>query len=360
LTRILVTGAAGFIGSHLCGSLLERGFNVRGLDAFTSFYVPARKRANIRALLDEQAFELVDADLLAPGLADLLDDVDAIAHLAGEPGVSTSWGPGFERYLERNVLATHRLLGAASTRGIQRFVYASSSSVYGVPADVPADDPADAPANASADALAARGEPRPASPYGVSKLAAETLVGAHARSLGLQTVSLRYFSVYGPRQRPDMAAHHFTEALLDGRPLTLFGDGGQARDFTYVGDVVEATVKALLADLPPGAVLDIASGRPVEVGALIDLLREVVGVDTTHIEQQAERAGDVPLTQGQIGAAARHLDWEPTTDLRTGLTRQVAWHRELRAERSARGTDASRESTLGGTHDTALIPATGG
>ncbi|MDQ3105867.1 MAG: NAD-dependent epimerase/dehydratase family protein [Actinomycetota bacterium] len=350
MTRILVTGAAGFIGSHLCESLLEQGFNVRGLDAFTSFYQPARKHANIQSLLDGQAFELHDVDLLAPGLADLLDDVDAIAHLAGEPGVSTSWGPGFERYLERNVLATHRLLEAASTRGIQCFVYASSSSVYGV----------QAAADGRADALGQRGEPRPASPYGVSKLAAETLVGAHAHSHGLQTVSLRYFSVYGPRQRPDMAAHRFIEALLDRRPLTLFGDGGQVRDFTYVGDIVEATVKALLADLPPGAVLDIASGRPVEVRALITLVGELVGVDTTPLQQQAERPGDVPRTQGRIAAAAQHLGWAPTTDLRTGLTRQIAWHRGLRDERSARGTGEIREPELGGTHDTTLIPATGG
>ena len=355
-----MTGAAGFIGSHLCESLLKRGFDVRGLDAFTSFYDPARKHANIRALLDEQAFGLVDADLLTPGLADLLDDVDAIAHLAGEPGMSTSWGPGFERYLERNVLATHRLLLAASTRGIQRFVYASSSSVYGVQVDALASGAADGAADEMADALRQRGEPRPASPYGVSKLAAETLVGAHARSHGLQTVSLRYFSVYGPRQRPDMAAHRFIEALLDSRPLTLFGDGGQVRDFTYVGDIVEATVKALFADLPPGAVLDIASGWPVEVRALIDLVGELVGVGTTPLQQQAERAGDVPRTQGRIAAAAQHLGWEPTTDLRTGLTRQIAWHRELRDERPVRGTDEIREPKLGGTHDTALSPATGG
>ena len=194
-------------------------------------------------------------------LDEALDGVDAIAHLAGEPGVSTSWGPSFARYVDRNVMATHRLLEAAVDHGVGRVVYASSSSVYG----------------GEANALRAQGEPRPYSPYGVSKLAAEALVGAYALSHGLSTVSLRYFSVYGPRQRPDMAAHRFVEALLDGRPLEVFGDGSQVRDFTYVGDVVNATILALSADLPRAAVLDVASGRPTAVGTLIGLLNELVG-----------------------------------------------------------------------------------
>lgn len=314
MTRILVTGAAGFIGSHLCESLLRRGFQVRGLDAFTSFYDPARKRANLDPVLDHPGFDLVTADLLTARIEDALDDVEVVAHLAGEPGVSTSWGPEFERYLDRNVLATHRLLGAACSRGVERLVYASSSSVYG----------------AGADALSATGEPRPASPYGVSKLAAEALVGAHAR-FGLQTVALRYFSVYGPRQRPDMAAHRFIEAMLDGRPVTLFGDGRQVRDFTYVDDIVEATIRAISADLPTAAVLDIASGAPVAVGELIEALEDLVGVPGAPLERTAERPGDVPRTEGRIAAAREHLDWAPATDLRDGLRSQVAWHSALRA-----------------------------
>ena len=314
MTHILVTGAAGFIGSHLCEALLERGCVVRGIDAFTPFYDPARKRSNMSGFLDHPAFELVEGDVLTVTPDRLLDGVDAIVHLAGEPGVSTSWGPAFGRYLERNVLATQRLLEAASMSAVNRFVYASSSSVYG----------------AATDTLRARGEPRPASPYGVSKLAAETLVGAYAYTLGLPGVSLRYFSVYGPRQRPDMAAHRFIEALLDGRPLQLFGDGGQVRDFTYVADVVDATVRAIFADLPPAAVLDVSSGRPVSVATLITELGSIFGESDASVQTRPERPGDVPRTEGRVGAAHQHLDWVPTVGLRAGLLQQAAWHQGLR------------------------------
>ena len=314
MTHILVTGAAGFIGSHLCEALLEQGHVVRGLDAFTTFYDPQRKRGNLERALAHPSFTLVTGDLLTAPLDEALDGVEWVAHLAGEPGVSTSWGPSFARYVDRNVLATQRLLEAAVENGVERLVYASSSSVYG----------------GEADALRAQGEPRPYSPYGVSKLAAETLVGAYALSHGLPTVSLRYFSVYGPRQRPDMAAHRFIESLLDGRPLSVFGDGSQVRDFTYVGDVVAATIRALSADLPRAAVLDVASGRPTAVGTLIGLLNELVGAGPASIVQCDERLGDVPRTEGNTSTAQQHLGWSAATDLRTGLTRQLEWHASLR------------------------------
>jgi nucleoside-diphosphate-sugar epimerase len=311
---ILVTGAAGFIGSHLSEALLARGHRVRGFDALTEFYDPARKRANLTPLLASADFEFVEDDLLTADLTPALDGVRAIAHLAGEPGVSSSWGPSFARYVDRNVLATQRLLEAACARPVGRFVYASSSSVYG----------------GNAEALVARGEPRPLSPYGVSKLAGEALVGAYAMAYGLSTVSLRYFSVYGPRQRPDMAAHRFIEALLDGRPLTVFGDGSQARDFTYVGDIVAATVRALTADLPPAAVLDVASGNPVTVSELIGCLNEMLRITKAPVQQRDERRGDVPRTEGNIATTRAHLGWAASTDLRTGLRRQLQWHLALR------------------------------
>jgi len=312
MTQVLVTGAAGFIGSQLCESLLRRGYSVRGLDAFTEFYDPERKRQNVEALTADPRFELQVGDLRTTSLDEALDGVDLVAHLAGEPGVSGSWGPNFERYVERNVLATQRLLEAVSARGIDRLVYASSSSVYGT----------------GANTLRATGEPRPASPYGVTKHAAETLVGAYAGT-GLSAVSLRYFSVYGPRQRPDMAAHRFIEALLDGQPLTVYGDGRQVRDFTYVDDIVEATVQALFADVPNGAVLDVASSRPTSVNELVTHLEELVGVESTR-DTERERPGDVPRTEGDINSARDQLGWKPTIDLRTGLERQLAWHRSLR------------------------------
>src|SRR4051812_6810695 len=181
MTRILVTGAAGFIGSHLCEALLQRGHRVRALDSFTTFYDPRRKRENLREAAGHPAFQLLSGDLLSDILDEALEDVDAVAHLAGEPGVTTSWGLSFNRYLQRNVLATQRLLEAVSARGVRRLVFASSSSVYGTKGNV----------------VRARGEPRPASPYGVSKLAAEALVGAYAEAGAVHAVSLRYFSVYG-------------------------------------------------------------------------------------------------------------------------------------------------------------------
>lgn len=316
MTQVLVTGAAGFIGSHLCEALIARGCTVRGLDSFTAFYDPARKRRNLDALIDHPAFELVADDLLTARLDEALDGVDVVAHLAGEPGVTTSWGRDFDRYVDRNILATQRLLESTSGRGISRLVYASSSSVYGTGADV----------------LRATGEPRPASPYGVTKLAAETLVGAYAGSLS--AVSLRYFSVYGPRQRPDMAAHRFIESLLDGRPLTVYGDGRQVRDFTYVGDIVEATVQALFADLPSGSVLDVASSEPMSVRTLVGHLEALFGSEAT-LDTTDERRGDVPRTEGEISAARDQLGWKPTIDLRTGLQRQLEWHRGLRTSSGA-------------------------
>jgi UDP-glucuronate 4-epimerase len=328
---VLVTGAAGFIGSHLCDALVARGWTVRGLDAFNDFYDPGAKRRNVEHLLDDPAFELIPADLSRAALDEVLDGVDAVAHLAGEPGVSTSWGPAFARYVDRNILTTQRLLEAVCQQGPRRFVFASSSSVYG----------------AGTDVLRARGEPRPTSPYGVSKLAGEALVGSYGYGFGLPAVSLRYFSVYGPRQRPDMAAHRFIEAMLDGRAPTVFGDGTQVRDYTYVGDVVDATIRALTADLPPAAVLDIASGRPVDVRTVLGLLRELLPADGVPADNRSERRGDVPRTAGDITMAQERLGWRPTVDLRTGLERQIEWHAGLRVDGSHARTASAPSSAAG-------------
>jgi predicted glycosyltransferase/nucleoside-diphosphate-sugar epimerase len=314
MAKVLVTGAAGFIGSHLSESLVRLGWNVRGLDAFTDTYDPRVKRANVRGLLHHPRFELIHADLTVADLADVLDGVGFVAHLAGEAGVTSSWGSEFPRYLQRNVLATQRLLEAAKVRGVERVVYSSSSSVYG-----------------GHDLPTAATLPRPVSPYGASKLAGEALVSAYAHGHGVPAVSLRYFSVYGPRQRPDMAAHRFIEAALDQRPLTVYGDGRQARDFTYVDDIVAATVAALTADLEPGRVLDVGSGRPLDVATLVDMLRSILGLDIAMV-REPERPGDVGRTESRSGETFSALGWAPVTDIRTGLTRQVEWHL-LRRER---------------------------
>ena len=315
MTGVLVTGAAGFIGSHLSESLVRLGWHVRGLDAFTDTYDPRLKRANLRALLHHPRFELITADLAIADLADVLDGVDLVAHLAGEAGVTSSWGSEFPRYLQRNVLATQRLLEAARVRGVARMVYASSSSVYG-----------------GHDLPSAASLPRPISPYGASKLAGESLVSAYAHGFGVPAVSLRYFSVYGPRQRPDMAAHRFIEAALDKRPLIVYGDGRQARDFTYVDDIVAATVAALTADLEPGRVLDVGSGRPLDVATVVNVLRSILGQDIT-LEREAERPGDVGRTESHTAETSSALGWTPVTDIHTGLTRQVEWHLARRERR---------------------------
>ena len=312
---ILLTGAAGFIGSHLAEVLVGSGCAVRGVDAYTDTYSPLQKRENVAALSRSPLVELVTADLARDDLRPLLRDVDAVVHLAGEPGVTASWGTSFATYVERNVVATQRLLEAATAAGVRRFVYASSSSVYG---------PEDRPQRESA-------VPRPLSPYGASKLAGEVLVGAYALQRGLSTVALRYFSVYGPRQRPDMAAHRFIEALLDHRPVPVHGDGRQARDFTFVSDVVAATAASITAPVPPGTVLNVARGEPVEVCDLIAVLVEELGVEP-QVVWRPHRAGDTPRTDGCADAARELLGWRPLTDLRTGLRLQIDWHLARRLE----------------------------
>jgi UDP-glucuronate 4-epimerase len=324
MPSIVVTGAAGFIGSHISDALVSSGWHVRGIDAFTHTYDPAQKRDNLSGLTDPR-FELVEADLVTADVDALLDGADAVVHLAAEPGVGASWGPGFTRYVERNVLATQQVLEAAARAGVGRLVYASSSSVYG---------------NGLASPLVETATLRPASPYGASKLMGEVLLAAYVDQRALPGVSLRYFSVYGPRQRPDMAAHRFIDALLDGRPVQLFGDGSQERDFTYVEDVTAATLAALTADIEPGSVFNIAAGVPVPIGRLVGLLAELVDGDPAVVERRPERLGDVDRTEGDTSAAARLLGWRPRTDLATGLARQVAWHRDRRGawpERAAAG-----------------------
>ena len=224
--KALVTGAAGFIGSTLSARLLADGWDVTGIDALTPYYDPALKRANLERL--GGAFTFVQEDLRTADLDALLDGVDVVFHEAGQPGVRASWGDEFGIYLDANVAATQALLEAAKRApGLQRLVYASSSSVYGDAARFP---------------VLEVDLPQPVSPYGVTKLAAEHLCSLYASNFGVPTVSLRYFTVFGPRQRPDMAFTRFLTAVRDDRPITLYGTGEQIRDFTYVDDVVEANV----------------------------------------------------------------------------------------------------------------------
>lgn len=309
--QALVTGAAGFIGSTLVDHLLAEGHAVRGVDCFVPFYPEADKRANVAGALASPAFELVEADLRGADLAALLDGVDVVFHLAAQAGVRTSWAEGFEDYVSLNVLATQRLLEACRGRALDRLVYASSSSVYGQAARYPTDE-GDLPA--------------PHSPYGVTKLAGEHLCSLYGANHGVPTVSLRYFTVYGPRQRPDMALHRLVEHGLAGTAFPLYGDGRQQREFTFVDDVVRATALAATADVPAGAVVNVAGGSETLLSELIDLVGETLGRPVA-LDRRPAAAGDVARTGGATERARTLLGWSPRVPLREGVEAQVAWHR---------------------------------
>jgi nucleoside-diphosphate-sugar epimerase len=305
----LVTGCAGFIGSQLTDALLASGRSVRGIDCFTDYYDPTVKRRNLLDAQSSDAFELVDDDLCSTDLSALLEDVDVVYHLAGQPGVRVSWSDGFPVYVAQNILATQRLLEAIRERPVERLVYASSSSVYGNAPRYPV----------SEDDL-----PRPHSPYGVTKLAAEHLCSLYAENWGLPAVSLRYFSVYGPRQRPDMGFSRFLTAALAGEPLPIFGSGRQVRDFTYSGDVVAATIAAGRADVAPGTICNVAGGSSISVVDLIPILADTIGLEVA-VEHVAPQPGDVDRTGGSVERARSILGWEPEITLPEGLAAQYAW-----------------------------------
>lgn len=309
----LVTGAAGFIGSHLTEALLRDGHRVTAIDCFTDYYDVAIKRANVAAYADDARVEVVEADLLDVDLRALLEPVDVVFHQAGQPGVRLSWGDSFAVYDRMNVLATQRLLEAANGAGLDRFVYASSSSVYGEAARYPTTE----------DDL-----PRPMSPYGVTKLAAEHLCGLYANQWAIPTVALRYFTVYGPRQRPDMAFHRLTRAALTGEPFPLYGTGDQVRDFTFVDDIVQANLRAAVADLEPGVVMNIAGGGAARLSDLIDLAGELAG-RPVNLDRQPAAAGDILRTGGAIDRAVELLGWEPATDVHAGLKAELDWMGDL-------------------------------
>ncbi|WP_373044049.1 NAD-dependent epimerase/dehydratase family protein [Vulgatibacter sp.] len=306
--RCLVTGAAGFIGSHLAERLVAEGHHVVGLDCFTDFYARPTKEANLAALRSEPRFELLERDLATASLD--LRGVDAVFHEAAQGGVRPSWGRSFAAYTQNNVLATQRLLEAAKEAGVRRVINASSSSVYGATDVLPMHEEA---------------RPVPRSPYGVTKLAAEHLAELYRANFGLSTVSLRYFTVYGPRQRPDMAFHRFVEAMLAGEPLPLFGSSEQSRDFTYVADVVEANVRALASEAV--GVFNIGGGSRVSLGEAAALLAGLVGVPL-QLDRQGAQAGDVAHTWADCGRASSLLGYRPRTGLRDGLAAQVRWQRQ--------------------------------
>lgn len=311
--RALVTGAAGFIGSHLTKRLCNDGYDVTCVDSFTDYYDVRLKRANAEAATRAGA-TFIDGDLNALDLASVVDGIHVIFHLAGQPGVRSSWGAEFSTYTHCNIGATQRLLEASRTsRALRRLVYASSSSVYG---------------NAERYPTSENARPQPLSPYGVTKLAAEHLCGLYAASFDIPTVSLRYFTVYGPGQRPDMAFTRFARAALSGDEISVYGSGEQVRDFTYVGDVVEANLLAATSDVPPGTVLNVAGGSHTSVNEVLQIFEELAG-SRLSINYVQPIAGDVAQTGGDTTAIRSALGWQPSVDLREGITRQFAWAADL-------------------------------
>jgi len=304
--RTVVTGAAGFIGSRLAERLLENGHAVLGIDRFSDFYDPERKRRSTERLASHEGFELAEGDLCEMALDDALGGVDVVFHLAAQPGVRTSWGSEFDIYLRDNVLATQRLLEAARQSGAGRVVFASSSSVYGDAEHYPTQEEA---------------TPRPISPYGVSKLAGEHLCRLYGRRFDLPVVALRYFTIFGPGQRPDMAFARFIDAALDGRPLEVFGDGQQRRDFTYVDDAVTATIAAGELGIP-GEVYNLAGGSSASVLDVIAALEAALGRDL-EVSHAPAAPGDVRQTGADTSKARRDLGFDPQFPLERGLRLQV-------------------------------------
>ena len=299
MSRLVVTGAAGFIGSHLAERLVADGHEVVGVDSFNDYYDPARKRENAERL------DVLEADLLDADLDALLDGSDGIYHLAGQPGVRASFGPDFVHYATRNVQASARLFEAAARHGI-RVAYASSSSIYGDAESYPTREDA---------------EPRPIAPYGVTKLCVEQLAYALARSTNLEAVGVRYFTVYGPRQRPDMAFTRVLEALSAGTAFHLYGD--MARSFTFVADAVDGTLAAM-ARGRAGDLYNIGGGDEATMSRAIAVAEEIAGRELA-VERHGEAIGDVRRTRPDTTKAQRELEWQATTPLDDGLRAQWEW-----------------------------------
>jgi UDP-glucose 4-epimerase len=306
--KALVTGAAGFIGSHLTAALLERGAEVVGIDCFTDYYPRPIKESNLAANQGRNGFSFVEAAIQKADLDALLDGVTHVFHLAAQAGVRKSWGTDFRIYTSHNVDATQQLLEACAGRRIERFVYASSSSLYGDNVSIPMRE----------DAL-----PQPVSPYGVTKLAAEQLGYLYHVNHGVPATALRYFTVYGPRQRPDMAFHRFIRASLERQPVTLYGDGEQTRDFTFVTDAVAATVAAGERGVP-GRAYNVGGGSRVSMNQVIEIIGRIAG-RPLEVRREPAQKGDMRDTYADTSLARADLGFAPGVTLEQGIEAEYRW-----------------------------------
>jgi UDP-glucose 4-epimerase len=320
-----VTGAAGFIGSTLCEKLLELGHDVVGVDCFVPYYPRQLKERNLEKARQSPKFQLLEVDLCdlfasptADGTA-LLQTIDVIYHQAAQAGVRASWGKDFEIYTHNNILATQKMLEACKQKPGIRVVYASSSSVYGETDRFP---------------MRETDLTRPVSPYGVSKLAAENLMCLYHHNFGVETVSLRYFTVYGPRQRPDMAFHRIIRSILTGETFHLFGSGNQTRDFTYVGDIVDANIQAGEKG-KPGTIYNLGGGTRISMNDVIALMERIAGKQA-NVVKEAVQLGDVTNTGADVSRANEDFGFAPKISLEEGLAKEVDYIRELLAAEVSR------------------------
>jgi nucleoside-diphosphate-sugar epimerase len=306
--RALVTGAAGFIGSHLSGALLDRGAQVIGLDCFSDYYARSIKESNLDHNRGRDGFSFIEARIQDADLPRVLEGVTHVFHLAAQAGVRKSWGHDFQIYTENNIEASQQLLEACTGRPLHRFVYASSSSLYGDNVAIPMRETA---------------LPQPVSPYGVTKLAAEQLCYLYFVNHGVPATSVRYFTVYGPRQRPDMAFNRFIRASLNGEPITLYGDGEQTRDFTFVADAVAATMAAGDRGVP-GRAYNIGGGSRVTVNQVLEIIGRVAG-RPLEVRREPVQKGDMRDTYADTGLAKADLGFAPKVSLAEGIEAEYRW-----------------------------------
>jgi UDP-glucose 4-epimerase len=314
MAKIIVTGAAGFIGSHLVDVLLQQGAEVIGIDELNDYYDPYLKRKNLANFYNSSNFTLIEGDIQFLDWPKILEDVEIVYHQAAQAGVRASWGKSFRAYTERNINSTQVLLEAAKDAPkLKRLVFASTSSVYGDAETLPTHEEI---------------QPQPVSPYGITKLAAERLCGLYHKNFGIPFVSLRYFTVYGPRQRPDMAFHKFFKAVLQDEAIPIYGDGQQTRDFTFVSDVIAANLAASQVPEAVGQIFNIGGGSRVVLSEVLDTMSEIVGkpIKRNYIERAM---GDARHTAADVQKAKKILGYQPQVSLPAGLVQEWNWIKSL-------------------------------
>ena len=310
--NIIVTGAAGFIGSHLCQRLVSQGYNVTGIDSFLDYYPRWIKEMNLADLKSNSSFKFIENNILELDWNSLLEGVDIVIHLAAQAGVRASWGKSFLIYTKNNIEATQLMLEASKEKKLKKFVFASTSSIYGDTDDIP---------------MKESSVVKPVSPYGVTKLAAEGLCNLYWKNYGVPCVSLRYFTVYGPRQRPDMAFYRFILALLENREITIFEDGNQTRDFTFVDDIVTGTELAATKGIN-GRIYNLGGGSRISVNEAIAMLQEITGKEL-KVNYAEKQKGDMRHTFASTEQAKQDLDYLPQIKLNEGLTQEFRWLEDL-------------------------------